>query len=68
MKTKIQTIIVTLIFLFSCNEKEEKECCKKETSANVAISNEISDESLFNITSDWKTQDNKSIKKKTPIF
>ncbi|MBK6832789.1 MAG: SCO family protein [Bacteroidetes bacterium] len=71
MKNIINSFIVCVvaIIIVACHDNEkleketkEEECCKKETSANVAISNEISDESLFNITSDWKTQDNKSIK------
>jgi protein SCO1/2 len=71
MKNIINSFIVCIvaIIIVACHDNEklekdtkEEECCKKETSANVAISNEISDESLFNITSDWKTQDNKSIK------
>lgn len=71
MKNIINSFIVCVvaIIIVACHDNEklekdtkEEECCKKETSANVSISNEISDESLFNITSDWKTQDNKSIK------
>jgi len=56
------------ILLVSCHDSiktekdiEEKECCKKETNTTVEKSNEIPDESLFNLTSEWKTQDNKSI-------
>lgn len=56
------------ILLMACHDSkktendEDKECCKKETNTNIENSNEIPDESLFNLTSEWKTQDNKSIK------
>lgn len=71
MKNIINSFIVCLvsIIMVAChdsnkteNDIEEKECCKKEANTNIEISKEIPDESLFNLTSDWKTQENKSIK------
>lgn len=69
MKITIYKLIIpALVILFiSCksndsktNESEEKECCKKET--NTDISTEIPEESIFNITSDWKNQNSKVLK------
>jgi protein SCO1/2 len=71
MKNILYSFIVCLasLIIVSChnsekteNISEKKECCKKETNTNVEISNEISDESLFNLTSDWKTQENNIVK------
>ncbi|MBK8369256.1 MAG: SCO family protein [Bacteroidetes bacterium] len=71
MKNIINSFIVCIvsIIIVAChdskkteNDVEEKECCKKETNTNVEISSEIPDESLFNLTSVWKTQENKSLK------
>lgn len=71
MKNILNSFIVCLvsIIIASCyNDKkldvegEEKECCKKETNINTQISNEIPDESIFNLTGDWISQDNRRIK------
>ena len=71
MKNLINNFIVCLgsFIIVAChdgkkteNDLEEKECCKKETNTNVEISNEIPEESLFNLTSDWETQENKVVK------
>lgn len=70
MKNIVNNFIVCLfsIVIISCQDNketgsvgEEKECCKKEVSANTDISSGIPGESLFNLTSVWKTQDNKSM-------
>jgi protein SCO1/2 len=52
----------------SCNEAkktddvvDKKKCCEKESE----IISEIPDESIFNLTSDWKTQNNSTIKLKS---
>jgi protein SCO1/2 len=71
MKNILNNFIVCLvsIIIVSCHDDknskkngEEKECCKKEVSTSAKISTELPEESIFNLTSDWKTQDNKSIK------
>lgn len=70
MKNIVNNFIVCLfsIVIMSCQDNkkpgsvgEEKECCKKEVSANTDISSGIPGESLFNLTSVWKTQDNTSM-------
>jgi protein SCO1/2 len=56
MKLRILTLLS--IFIFSCNQK--KECCKKdETSDHVAT---LSDESIYNIDTEWKKQDGTMMK------
>ena len=55
---KLRIITLFSIILFSCNQK--KECCKKDgTSSQVA---KLSDESIYNIETEWKTQDGRSMK------
>ncbi len=71
MKKILNSFIVCVvsIIIVAChdskkteNDVEEKECCKKETNTITNASSEIPDESIFNLTSDWVTQDNKTIK------
>lgn len=70
MKTRTYIFIISVfaVVFVSCNNQEEKECepgkkewCKKENSTSK-ISTVIPEESVFNITSDWKNQDNVIIK------
>ncbi|MBK7665981.1 MAG: SCO family protein [Sphingobacteriaceae bacterium] len=71
MKNVLNKFVVFLfsILIMSCQDnrksdsgEEEKECCKKDSSINTVASSEILDESIFNLTSDWKTQYNEIIK------
>lgn len=70
MKTRTYIFIISAfaVVFVSCNnheekecEPEKKECCKKENSTSK-MSTAIPEESIFNITSDWKNQDNTIIK------
>lgn len=65
MKTNYLLIILLATITFSCKQKTEEkgECCKKETSAakeEEAINS--SDESIYNVDSDWKTQNDVTVK------
>lgn len=65
-KIKIIALAVSTFFIFSCNEKEEKECCKKDKNkTEEVVENETtSNESIFNLESKWVKQnkDNISLK------
>ncbi len=52
-------LVVVLIFLLSCrrSHKTEESCCAAESKDCV----EISDESIYNITSQWETQNTEKI-------
>lgn len=56
MKLRILTLLS--IFIFSCNQK--KECCKKNESSNHSTT--LSDESIYNLDTDWKKQDGTMMK------
>jgi len=71
MKNRIYKFIICgiALVLVSCNHKnnvvveaKEKECCKKDAKANTEVSKEIPEESVFNITTDWKNQNDNLIK------
>lgn len=50
MKTRILLFIISSLFLFGCKQEEKQ---IKDTP--------ISEESIFNLSSKWKTQDNKTV-------
>ena len=56
MKLRILTLLS--IFIFSCNQK--KECCKKDEASNHITA--LSDESIYNLDTDWKKQDGTMMK------
>lgn len=65
MKTNYLMIVLLATITFSCKHKTEEkdECCKKEAAASKdddTVSS--SDETIFNITSDWKTQNDATVK------
>ncbi|MBK6275838.1 MAG: hypothetical protein IPF58_14625 [Saprospirales bacterium] len=64
MKSKYKIIAFSIItlFIFSCNEKEEKECCKKDKNkTEEVVENETtSNESIFNLESKWIKQNKDS--------
>ena len=62
---KIKYVFLILVFLqFSCNtNKEEKSCCKKDGKTEEKTSGAVnSDESIYNLESDWKMQNNEVVK------
>ena len=63
MKTNYLLIILLATITFSCTHKTEEkdECCKKEKNVSKTELS-ISDESIFNIESDWKTQNDATVK------
>lgn len=58
MKTNQITLLVLLLTLLSCNNEAKmessKKCCSKENELPASAKN--TDESIFNISSTWKTQ------------
>jgi protein SCO1/2 len=63
MKLKIIALSIIALFIFSCNEKEEKECCKKDKNKTEEVTNNenASDESIYNLESKWIKQNKDSI-------
>lgn len=63
MKTAIVPIILFMTLLLSCNKNPEtktRSCCSSEKPANSL--EELSDESVFNLTSSWTNQHNGNLK------
>jgi protein SCO1/2 len=61
MNKKIKLIVVffSVLFLFSCKQKEEKACCKMD---NMESENKmVSGESVFNLESRWVKQNKDSM-------
>jgi protein SCO1 len=57
MKISLYLLLVIFTFLMSCNNNKEtknKSCCSKEKSTGTL--KELSDESIYNLTSVWTTQ------------
>ncbi len=64
MKNIIMAFSLSALFLFSCKEKEEKECCKKDKGKTEEVINSVSsNESIFNLESRWvkQTKDSMSL-------
>lgn len=63
MKYKIIAFFLATVFLLSCNEKVEKDCCKKEkNNTDDVVKNEMSSsESIFNLESKWIKQNKDSL-------
>lgn len=62
-KLKIIALCITALFIFSCNEKKEKECCKKDKGETEEVGNNqiAAGESIFNLESKWVKQNNDSM-------
>ncbi len=54
-------IAISLLIIFSCNEKKEKECCKKDNKKTEEVKAEIPSESIFNLDSKWVKQNKDSM-------
>ncbi|WMJ73637.1 SCO family protein [Cytophagaceae bacterium ABcell3] len=59
MKTNIITCLTILLVFFSCSKKNSSSCCSKSEGADaeVSFSEDISELSLYNLESEWVTQD-----------
>ncbi|MBL7789343.1 MAG: SCO family protein [Chitinophagales bacterium] len=60
MNLKSIFISILLLIAFSCQQK--KECCKKDANSETQSKSALSDESIYQLTSDWKKQDGTTIK------
>lgn len=61
MKTNIVLILFLITILLSCNSEEKKDCCKIKPKTASAEKTALPDQSIFNLTSEWKTQNNMNI-------
>lgn len=64
MKTNFLIFCFLSVFFTNCKHKTEQkdDCCKKPETATNTAQKAISDASIFDIESTWKTQDDKPIK------
>lgn len=58
MKTNIVLILFLITIFLSCNSAEKKDCCKIKPKTASAEKTALPDQSIFNLTSKWKTQNN----------
>ncbi|MBK9481584.1 MAG: SCO family protein [Bacteroidetes bacterium] len=62
MKKIILTLSFSTLLMFSCKEKEEKDCCKKDKSNTEDISKSVLfNESIHNLESRWVKQNKDSM-------
>lgn len=63
MKLNIIALCIATIFIFSCNEKKDKECCKKDINKTEEVVEDemTSGESIFNLERKWVKQSKDSI-------
>lgn len=61
-KLSIITLSITVLFFFSCKEKKESECCKKDKNkTEVGTQLDNTNESIFNLESKWVRQNKDSM-------